>query len=452
MSPFVEKPKVLERFLAGFSRRAEWSGGPPIANVLMARVLAQPDIISLAAGFVEHNSLPVEPVARAMERLLADRRVALEALQYGSTLGHPRLRQLIWDRVCQADVAASVPRGSPDHIVITAGSNQLLYLIAEALLDPGDIILCGSPTYFVFLGMVQSFGARTIGVASDQDGIIPEALEERLTYLESLGELERVKAIYVATYYDNPTGTSLGRERRPLLVEIAQRWSKRHRLYIIEDCAYRDLRFQGDDWPSVRAFDSSGHHVVQTGSFSKSFSPGIRVGWGILPPALLEPVLSLKGHLDFGSANFNQMLMATVLEHGWFDQHVQDLREIYRTKAEVLMEAVEDCLRPVVPIHYIRPGGGLYLWLQLPADWETGVDGPLFAAAVDEGVVYVPGEYCFPAEGEPALRHCLRLSYAMPDPTRLREGVERLARAVRRVMASAKTAGTAPASAEDRIS
>ncbi len=433
MMPSWQKEQAeVERVLSGLSRRAAWSGGPPIANVLMARVLAQPDLISLAAGFVEHLSLPVELVERAIEKLFSSRTVALESLQYGTTLGHPRLRRAIWERLCQEDAAVGLRHAGPEQIVITAGSNQLLYLVAEALLDPGDIILCAAPSYFVFLGMIKSFGARSVGVACDHHGMIPDALEDRLAWLERRGELDRVKAIYVASYFDNPTGLSLASERRPALVEVAQRWSRKHRLYIIEDCAYRDLSYYEEEWSSLRSYDATGQYVVMLGSFSKSFSPGLRVGWGLLPPALLDPVLSLKGHHDFGSPNFNQMVMATILEEGWLEEHVARLRSIYRRKLEATLKAVEGMLRPVVAVEYVPPRGGLYVWLQLPEEWDTGVEGPLFQSAVEEGVVYVPGEYCFPEEGEPPRRCCLRVSFAMPDDVSLEKGMARLARAITR--------------------
>ncbi len=428
----INTPTFIPGLLKGLSRRAEWAGGAPIANILMARTLAQPDVISLAAGFVEHNSLPVEWVEEAFRKIWADRRNALAALQYGTTIGYPPLREVILERLRQADgLSAAEHRAGMDQVVITAGSNQLLYLLSEVLLDPGDIVLCGAPSYFVFLGLIQSLGARTVGVATDHDGLIPEALEERLEELARHGELDRVKAIYVASYFDNPTGVSLAGNRRAALVEIAHRWSRHHRIYIIEDWAYRDLRYEGEDLPSVWAHDADGDTVIVTGSFSKSFSPGLRVGWGLLPRALLEPVLALKGHLDFGSANFNQVMLAIVLQNGWFDEHVARLRAIYHEKVVTIVSALENDVRPILDVHYEAPKGGLYVWVRLPEEIDTGVDGPLFQAAVKEGVLYVPGEYCFPAEGEPVRRHCLRLSFAMPDCDRLRCGVERLSRALR---------------------
>ena len=440
MNRVVDASACIPGLLKGLSRRAEWAGGAPIANILMARTLAQPDIISLAAGFVEQNSLPVEWVEEAVRRIWTDRRHALASLQYGTTIGYLPLREAILDRLCRADgKSARDLQANVDQVVITAGSNQLLYLLAELLLDPGDIVLCGSPSYFVFLGLIGSLGARAVGVATDGHGLIPEALEERLQHLESHGELDRVKAIYVASYFDNPTGVSLAGARRTALVEIAHRWSGHHRIYIIEDCAYRDLRYEGEDLPSLRASDTDGDTVIVTGSFSKSFSPGLRVGWGLLPKGLLEPVLALKGHLDFGSANFNQVVLATVLENGWFDQHLARLRTIYREKVRATAIALERHVRPILDVRYEVPQGGLYMWVRLPDGLDTGVDSPLFHAAANEGVLYVPGEYCFPPEGEHIARCCLRLSFAMPDCDRLKSGVERLSRAIQ---SAVKTQGS----------
>ena len=164
---------------------------------------------------------------------------------------------------------------------------------------------------------------------------------------------------------------------------------------MIEDAAYRELRYRGDDVPSLRAFDPEGDTVIHVGSFSKSFSPGVRVGWGMLPPALVEPVMRAKGNVDFGSPHLNQVLMAAVMEMGLFDPHVEQLRVQYRAKLDAALAAAERVLRPL-GIEWVCPGGGMYLWLRLPAGIDAGFDGPLFDRAAAEGVLYVPGEPCFP--------------------------------------------------------
>jgi 2-aminoadipate transaminase len=301
--------------------------------------------------------------------------------------------------------------------------------VGEVLLDPGDLVVCAAPSYFVFLGMIESLGATTVGVEADEYGIVPEALDGTLTEFASAGKAARVKAVYVTSYFDNPAGVSVANDRRPALVDIA----RRHKVYLIEDVAYRELRYHGEDLPSLRCYDTDGSTVIQAGTFSKSFSPGIRIGWGILPPALVAPVLIQKGHLDFGSANFNQILMAEVFARGQFDSHMERLRSCYRGKMAAAVEAVDEFLGPIHGVEYQRPDGGLYVWLRLPESIDTGLSGPLFDRAVREGVLYVPGEVCYPRAGVPAARNTIRLSFGIQSSETIRTGVELLARAIRSV-------------------
>jgi 2-aminoadipate transaminase len=417
------------------SRRAHWAGGEPIANLLMAKTLAQPELVSLAAGFVDHQTLPVEPTRQALEAIWADPERARAGLQYGTTIGYGPLREAVLDRMLMADGCSRRELNvSVDQVVITAGSNQLLFLVSDVLLNPGDMVICGAPSYFVYLGTLGNLGVRAVGVEIDQSGLIPEAVEDELARLEDAGELARVKAIYVTTYYDNPSGVTLPAERRAALVEAAQRWSRRNRIYLIEDAAYRELRYYGEDVPSLRAFDPEGETVVHAGTFSKSFSPGIRVGWGILPPPLVEPVLAEKGNLDFGSPNLNQHLMASVLQAGLFDPHVQQLRESYRRKIDAILAAADELLAPIEGIEWVRPTGGLYVWLRLPETIDTGLSGPLFERAVAEGVLYVPGEYCYPHDGRSPRKNMIRLSFGIQSCEGIRRGIGALARAIRQVL------------------
>jgi 2-aminoadipate transaminase len=418
----------------GLSQRAEWAGGEPIASVLMARTLAQPDLISLAAGFVDPVTLPVEPTRQALEAVWSNPADARAALQYGTTIGHPPLREAILERMLRAEgETAAELNASVDQVVITAGSNQLLYLVGDALLDPGDIVLCGAPSYFVYQGTLGNLGARTVGVETDEDGLIPEALEDTLARLEAQDQLGRVKAVYVTTYYDNPTGVSVAPRRRPLLVDIARRWSREGTIYLIEDAAYRELRYYDDDTPSLRAHDPEGETVIHAGTFSKSFSPGVRVGWGIVPRRLLGAVLAEKGNIDFGSPHLNQVLMAAVLRMGLFDPHVRRLRDSYRKKLDAMLDAADRFLAPIDGVRWVRPRGGLYVWLRLPETIDTGLSGPLFDRAVEEGTLYIPGEYCYPDVPDPR-RNMIRLSFGIQSCDGIHRGIESLARAIRGVL------------------
>jgi len=416
------------------SQRGRLAGGQPISE-LMAQALAHPDLISLAAGFVDQATLPAEATKTALDALFSDPLRAHAALQYGTTPGHPPLREKLLARQRAADgMQAEEANLSLDQVVVTAGSNQLLHLVAEVLLDPGDIVLCASPTYFVFLGTLANIGACALGVETDEGGMIPAAVDEHLNRLSAEGRLDRVKAIYCTSYFDNPTSISLAPERRGQLVETAKRWSREQRITIIEDAAYRELRYAGDDVPSLRSYDEAGDTVVLAGTFSKSFSPGVRVGWGMLPRELVGPVCEMKGNYDFGSPNFAQHLMNQVLEMDLYDPHILRLRHGYREKLQAMLEAADEHLSRLSGVRWLRPSGGLYVWLTLPESVDAGSRGKLLQKAMDAGVLYVPGEYCFAGEGVPAQRNTIRLSFGVQPAGRIRAGIRALGKAIEEVL------------------
>lgn len=416
----------------GISARARRAADLPI-GALMKRALAQPELVSLAAGFVDQQSLPVEATRSAAAGSLAQPEPARAALQYGTTAGDATLRAQVLERVLAQDAAAGsgVGRAQPEleQVVLTAGSNQLLYLLAEALLDPGDIVLCDAPTYFVFMGIVRTAGARAIGIASDAAGMRMDALRAELDRLADAGELARVKAIYVMSYFDNPRSVSLSAARRPELCEIARAYAGDHPIYVIEDAAYRELRYAGDDEASVHSYDRA-DCVVYAGTFSKSFSPGIRVGFGILPTQLVAPLLSLKDNLDFGSPHWNQRVVSEALRLGLYEPQVAELRARYAQKRDALLAALAAHLPGAVRASH--PDGGLYVWAELTDPIDTGAvgSGSLFDLALEEGVMYVPGAYFFPDAAAP--RNFMRLSFGVQSCERIDLGIERLARALAR--------------------
>ncbi|MBI2481449.1 MAG: PLP-dependent aminotransferase family protein [Planctomycetia bacterium] len=422
----MAEPIAISPYLP--SRRATLAEGQPISE-LMSRALNNPGLISLAAGFVDQRTLPVEIVRGVMSDLLGNDIEARAMLQYGATPGLPALRRSILDQC----TSTANSQETLDRVVITAGSNQLLHLVAESLLDPGDIVLCAAPTYLVFLGTVANLGARTWSVATDDWGITPAALETTLQQFAESGDLSRVKAIYLVPYFDNPSGITMPAERVQRIVEIAKQWSHKTRIHVIADEAYRELRYSGDDMPSASEFDEDGETVIVAGTFSKSFSPGVRIGWGILPEHLVGPVCAQKGNIDFGSPNFNQHLMAEVLRRGLFTQHVELLRGSYRPKLNAMLNAADEYLAPLEGVTWRRPTGGLYVWATLPPWIDTGPAGELFDCSIAEGMLYVPGQYCFPSAGQPVAKNTMRLSFGVQSCDRIREGIAALARAIQAV-------------------
>lgn len=414
------------------SQRARWAVGQPI-SFLMREALARPELISLAAGFVDQQTLPTEATQAAIDHVFSDPARGRAALQYTSTMGDLGLRELLVERLRAADgPRLQRPDLSVDHVALTAGSNELLYILGEILLDEGDIVLCPAPSYFVYLGGLANQGVRSYGVAVDEQGVVPEALDEALQRLEKAGDLPRVKAVYICTYYDNPSSLTLAEERRAQVIEIANRHSRHGTIYVIEDAAYRELRYLGEDLPSLLSADETGNTVIHTGSFSKSYSPGIRVGWGILPRELVEPFGNQKGNIDFGSPHFAQQIMAAVLELGLFDQHIEKLRTSYRTKLDVMVNAMQQYFGDVSHVRWLPAQGGLYIWMQVEGV-DTGPSGALFQKAMDEGVLYVPGVYCYPTDGEAPRNDMIRLSFGVQPVDRIREGVASLARAIEEV-------------------
>ena len=374
----------------------------------------------------------MELVRKTVTELLSDEVSARQALQYGTTAGSDTLRRELLSHLADLEQTSVSELGiSADQIVVTTGSPQFLSLVGEVLLNPGDITLVAAPTYFVYLGTLNGLGTRIIPVATDEDGMRMDALEETLFQLDSVGELSRVKMIYVVDYFDNPSAVSLSLERRSQLVDIARRWSREQRIAILEDAAYRELRYDGPELPSIWSFDHDKQHVILAMTFSKSFSPGLRVGYGVLPADLVGPVCDRKGNEDFGSAHFNQRLLARVLSSGEYTRHVEGLRSAYRLKRDCMLAAAERDFSQLPGVHWVSPRGGLYVWMTLPETVRTDFTSPLFSYATkEEGVMYVPGDFCFAGPPTSRPRNHMRLSFGVQDCSGIEAGMQRLARAV----------------------
>jgi 2-aminoadipate transaminase len=412
------------------SVRSVRTGASPISE-MMTRALSEPDLISLAAGFVDYETLPVAEVREAMDALLAEAGSARAALQYGTTRGLPALRERLVAHIAKLDGFDPGERGyAADRMVVGTGSQQLLYLLCEVLLDPGDIVILGHPSYFVFMDALRSAGVTCRTVPLDDEGLRVDALATLFDELCSSGQGERVKLLYTVSYFQNPTGLSLSASRRRALVNLVQRAGLPAQPVIVEDAAYRELRYDGDDVPSVRSLDTTGDRVVYLGTFSKPFAPGMKLGYGLFGRELAGRVEQLKGAHDFGSSNLVQHLAHRVLEMGLYGKHVAQLRESYRRRRDATVAALEREMPDGV--RWVHPAGGLYVWLTLPESVETGPTSTLFETSVSKGMLYVPGEFCFPEDPAVATpHHYIRLSFGVGSIDRIVEGVTRLGEAVR---------------------
>jgi len=270
---------------------------PPEISWLMAQALEVPGLISLAAGFVDQESLPHEEVSRILEPLLREKSAGQAALQYGTTQGDLELRQLLVQRLRAEGVFHPAAKIDESHMLIGSGSQQVLYLAAEALLDEGDIILLEAPTYFVVLGILQSRNLRTFGIDTDADGIVVEKVEECLAALEKRGEISRVKMLYLMSYATNPLGITLAPERRKRLLALLQSYrEKGYPILLLEDAAYRRLGFADPIPHPIKSLEADNDLVLYTESFSKTLSPGFRLGFGVGPKSLIDKMVDLKGN------------------------------------------------------------------------------------------------------------------------------------------------------------
>ena len=403
---------------------------------LMQQAVENADCISLAAGLVDEQSLPVEAAREAVAELLADPAAGRKILQYGITPGPEPLRRVF--RSYLADLEKH-PDGLKDlplsQLMLTTGSQQLLSLVSQALFNPGDICLVAAPTYFVFIGVLQAAGARIIPVHADDKGMCPEALEKTLQQLETEGQLHRVRLVYVVSYFENSSGISVSVDRRPKLLEVTQRYSRSNRILLLEDAAYRELIYDGEPAPSIWSFDKTRETVILAQTFSKSFSPGIRVGFGVLPQQLVKAVSDLKGNEDFGSAHLNQHIVARVLKNGVYARHVETVRNSYRQKRNAMLAAAEREFAGVPGVSWVRASGGMYVWMKLPDHVETGFSSELFRRATQvDKVMYVPGELAYPMDWPQRPRCEMRLSFGVQSVEGIEEGIRRLARAVKAVM------------------
>lgn len=396
----------------------------------MKLALDRPKLVSLAAGFTDNESLPVDETRALIDEVLKNRPTGQAALQYGSTIGDLNLRRLTADRLHSSD-GLKATRGTPERTIITSGSQQLLYLTTEALCDPGDVVIVEDPTYFVYLGIAQSHALRCRAVRMEEDGIDLDDLERVLDELKACGDLPRLKLVYLVTYFQNPTGRTTAWEKKVRCLELLRRYERfaRHPIYLLEDAAYRELRFSGPDEPSALTAQPA-DRVIYAGTYSKPFATGVRVGFGVLPEPVFTAVARLKGNHDFGTSNLLQQLLARALESGAYARHVTALRERYASKATLMVTAIREQFSPSVA--WAEPRGGLYVWAKLPARVSTGPNSKLFKAALNTHVLYVPGQLCYgedPSRRKP--NHEMRLSFGGAIDRDIPRGIELLGRALK---------------------
>jgi len=400
----------------------------PAISWLMHAALARPRLISLAAGFTDNESLPVADARASFNEVLRSPGTGQAALQYGTTLGDPTLRRLTAQRWRRFDGDRGMPEAySPERVIITSGSQQLLYMVTEALCDPGDIVLVEDPTYFVYLGILQSHGVRARGVRLDREGLDLAQLKSVLEQLKRSGGLRRLKLLYFVSYFQNPTGVTTSFAKKRAILSVLNKFERAagHPIYLVEDSAYRELRFAGKEVKSALAVKGFTERVILAGTYSKPFATGARVGFGFLPEPVFTTVARIKGNHDFGTSNLLQQLLVRALASGRYDRHLWLLRRRYARKA-LVMRRVLDANFPKV-VEWWEPQGGLYFWAGLPKGISTGLKSKVFQTALKSDVLYVPGELCYaddPSRANPDNE--MRISFGSATEANIRKGIARL--------------------------
>ncbi|HYO17220.1 MAG TPA: PLP-dependent aminotransferase family protein [Dermatophilaceae bacterium] len=391
----------LDPWMQSYARRTSGMTASEI-RALFA-VASRPEVISLAGGMPSLTALPMDTLASTVATMLSTQ--GLTALQYGSGQGDPTLREQILEVMALEGISAHA-----DDIVVTTGSQQALDLVTRIFIDPGDVVLAEAPSYVGALGVFAAYQAQVAHVSSDDDGLVPQALEERILALKAAGS--RIKFLYSVPNFHNPAGTTLSLERRPQIVEICHR----HGILVLEDNPYGLLGFNGEPYPAMRSLSEEG--VVYLGSFSKTFAPGLRVGWALAPHAVREKLVLASESAILCPSAYSQMTVSTYLATCDWMAQIKVFRELYRERRDAMLESLDAVLPQATWTH---PDGGFYVWLTLP----EGVNAKaMLPRAVTERVAYVPGTAFF-ADGTG--QRNVRLSYCYPEPDRIREGVRRFA-------------------------
>lgn len=412
----------LTTFDLPYNERARRTPDSPIAG-MMKTALEIPGILSLAAGFVDQSTLPHDLLQAAFDKVFGQADAAQAALQYGTTPGLRRLREAQAKRL----ESQGLKNVDPDHLVISNGGQQSLFCITETLVEKGDIVLVEDPTYFVYMDVLNSAGALVLGVSTDEQGMRPDALEERLREIRSRGLRDRLKILYLMSYYANPLGSNMSAERRRAIYDVFQKeLGEGPPFLLIEDAAYRDLCLDGPDEPFLKALDPENQYVATVGTFSKALAPGLRLGWSYLPPALHTAVCRQKANQEFGSSNLCQNILTELLENGAYEVAAQRFRDRYRKKRDAMLSAIDEFWPSDTWV--LRPKGGLYVWCRLPGI-STEPDSPFLQACLEEKVIYVPGKYCYPEHPqEPRPTDAIRLTYGVIGLDDMREALRRMGR------------------------
>jgi 2-aminoadipate transaminase len=375
----------------------------------LLKLTEQPDMISLAGGLPAPEYFPAEEITAACEHALASHPAA--ALQYGPTEGYGPFREFVAAQSAALGIAAPV-----EQVLISAGSQQALDMLGKLLIDPGAPVAVEEPTYMGALQAWQTYRPHYLTVPLDDRGLDVAALERMLA------DGVRPRFLYIVSCCQNPTGVTLAPERRQALVELAARYS----LPIIEDDPYGELYYSGARTQPLAAIDSAMHgelrNVVYLSSFSKTLTPGLRLGWIVAPRELARLLVLVKQGMDLHTGSLAQIAAYYSCRDGLLERHVPRLRRSYGERRAMMLTALEELMPATV--RWTRPDGGMFVWLTLPEGYDSA---EVLRRAIERRVAFVPGQPFHPSGRG---TNTLRLNFSHPTPERIRMAVERLSEVI----------------------
>ncbi len=376
--------------------------------------LTNPEIIAFAAGNPNEESFPADALAQLSAEIFKNS--PSKALQYGITEGYPPLRNQLVKRLEEKFGVDS----KNNTLLTVSGGQQGLELSCKVMCNPGDVVLCENPTFIGALNAFRSNGAKPVGVEMDSDGINIEKLEN------ACRENPSAKLLYLIPTFHNPAGTTMSLEKRKAVYEIALKYS----LIILEDNPYGELRFAGQDIPTIKSIDRE-NIVIYCGSFSKVLSAGMRVGFVSAPHEIANKIVVAKQVEDVHTNQFFQMLCSDFIEKYSLDAHIENVRAIYRRKCAIMLDALDTYMPKEVS--YTRPDGGLFVWLTLPENIDLS---EYVSRCLERKVAVVPGTAFTPDENE--ISHSFRITYSTPTDTQLTEGVKILSEVAKQMINESK--------------
>src|SRR3954452_25288971 len=406
MEPRRSTSRDLERYAGLFATRTRVMKSSAMRD-LMA-ITARPEAISFAGGLPATSTFPPDTFAAVAGRIAAES--CAKALQYGPTEGLVETKECIAEVMHADDTPVDI-----DDMVITTGGQQGIDLVTKTLIDPGDVVVAEAPTYPGAVPTFSSYQADVVQIEMDSDGMRVDLLEETLERLDRDGR--RPKFIYTVPSFQNPAGVTMSLPRRKRLVEVAHE----RELLVLEDNPYGLLRYEGAANPPLYSLDG-GVYVMYLGTFSKILSPGIRLGWVVAPPPVLEKINLGKQAADLCTSTLSQLMVQAYFEEGRWRDYVESLTDIYRKRRDTMLDALADHFPPQA--EWTRPGGGLFSWATLP-DFIDTTD--LLARALRDNVAFVPGEAAF-LDGRG--RSSMRLNFSGCNEDRIREGIRRIGEVV----------------------